>query len=62
MGFGQKLLEFRAKYNLTQNQLAAMIGVHPNMVFRYENNLSNPSAVNQIKFDKKIKEWEEKNV
>ena len=60
MEFGRKLLEFRAKYNLTQKQLADYLGVNAMAIYRYENNKYNPSQVNKIKIENKMKEWEEK--
>ena len=63
MDYKQKLLEFRAKNDLTQIQLANILDVNVNMVFRYENGISVPTAVNKIRFENKMKEWEEnKNV
>ena len=60
MDFGKKILEFRAKNNLTQMQLSKLFEVTPCMIFRYEAGRSKPSAKNRIKFEKKMKELEEK--
>ena len=60
MDYGRILLEFRAKHNLTQTQLADILGVTFNMIHRYERGSSQPSAVNKIRFENKMKEWEEK--
>lgn len=60
MNYGITLLEFRAKHLLTQTQLADILGVTLNMIHRYENNKSEPTQVNKIKFENKMKEWEEK--
>ena len=60
MDFGRTLLEFRAKHNLTQKQLADYFGINVMAIYRYENNKNNPSQVNKIKFENKMKEWEEK--
>lgn len=60
MEYSKKLLEFRAKHNLTQKQLADIIGVGSFMIYRYEKGISQPLAVNKIKFENKMKEWEEK--
>lgn len=63
MDFGRTILEFRAKYNLTQKQLADYLGINVLSIHRYENNKNKPSKVNKIKFENKMKEWEEqKNV
>lgn len=59
MDYGRTLLEFRAKHNLTQTQFADILGVTLNMIHRYERGLSQPSAVNKIRFENKMKEWEE---
>lgn len=58
MDYGKLLLEFRAKHDLTQTQLANILGVTLNMVHRYETGTNNPSEVNKIRFEKKMKEWE----
>ena len=57
--YGITLLEFRAKHLLTQTQLAHILGVNLNMVHRYETQKSEPTQVNKIKFENKMKEWEE---
>ena len=61
MDFGRTLLEFRAKYNLTQKQLADYFGINALSIYRYENNKNKPSQVNKIKLENKMKEWEECN-
>lgn len=58
--YGIALLEFRAKHLLTQTQLAQILGITLNMVHRYETKKSEPSQVNKIIYEKKMKEWEEK--
>ena len=60
MNFGKKMLEFRAKHNLTQTQLANIIGVAINTVYRTENEKTKPSKRNEIIFENKMKEWEMK--
>ena len=60
MDFGRTLLEFRAKHNLTQKQLADYLGINKMAIYRYENNKNKPSQVNKIKIENKMKEWEEK--
>ena len=59
MAFGRKLLEFRARHNLTQKELADIFGVDVNTVYRTENGKTEPMQVNKIKFENKMKEWEE---
>ena len=58
MEYGKKMLEFRAKHNLTQTKLANILGVNTNMVHRYEVGKNKPTSVNQIRFDKKMEEYE----
>ena len=60
MDLGRKMLEFRAKHNLTQKQLADIIGVDLNTISRTENEKSKPTRRNAIIFENKMKEWEEK--
>ena len=57
--YGITLLEFRAKHLLTQTQLAEILGVNVNMIYRYETRNSEPSRVNKIIFENKMKKWEE---
>lgn len=60
MSFGRKMLEFRAKHNLTQAQLAKIVGIAINTVQRLENEINKPTKRNSIKIENKMKEWEEK--
>lgn len=60
MDFGKKLLEFRAKYSLSQKQTSEIIGVSYEMISQYENGKYKPTARNKIIFENKMKEWEEK--
>ena len=56
-------LNFRAKHNLTQNQLTEILGISHNMVGRYEAEINKPTKAKRIRFENKMKEWEEnKNV
>ena len=57
--YGITLLEFRAKHLLTQKQLAEILGVGVNMIHRYETKKAEPTQVNKIIFENKMKEWEE---
>ena len=59
--YGITLLEFRAKYLLTQTQLAKILGITLTMVHRYETNKSEPTQVKKIIFNKKMKKWEGEN-
>ena len=60
MRFKEILLDFRAKHNLSQNQLSQIIGVSVEMIHRYETEKSKPWQKNKIMFENKMKEWEEK--
>lgn len=60
MDFGKKLLEFRAKYSLSQKQTSEIVGVSYEMISQYENGKYKPTARNKIIFENKMKEWEEK--
>ena len=60
MDIGKKFLEFRAKYNLTQTELGNILGVNYNTVYRLENGFNAPTKVNYIRYETKMKEWEEK--
>jgi transcriptional regulator with XRE-family HTH domain len=63
MNFGQKILEFRAKYDLTQQQVSVLLGVSRDMVYRYETGKGNPSRKNIIKYENIMNEYEvNKNV
>ena len=61
MDFGKMILEFRAKYNLNQKQMAKIVGVSYEMISQYENGKYKPTARNKIIFENKMKEWEENN-
>lgn len=42
---GQRIREVRTDHDETQSQLARIIGVHENMIYRYENGLAELSAI-----------------
>ena len=60
MEFGNELLEFRAKHNLTQMALSVIIGSSYGMISQYETGKKFPTQKNKILFKNKMKEWEEK--
>lgn len=60
MELKEKVLEFRAKHNLTQKQLAQIVGVASNTVYRLECDICKTTKRNEAKFKIKMKEWEEK--
>jgi transcriptional regulator with XRE-family HTH domain len=51
MNFGEKCLNFRARFSLTQNDLAEMFEVTPLMVSRYENGYAKPREANKMRFE-----------
>jgi transcriptional regulator with XRE-family HTH domain len=56
--FGEQLIQFRAKHNLTQTQLAEMLGLSVGMIHKYEQKGSVPTAKNMILINNKMKEYE----
>lgn len=60
MDCGKRFLEFRAKYGLTQNELADIIGITAVTIHRTEYEKTKPTKRNEIIYEKKMKEWEEK--
>ena len=58
-GYARRLLDFRAKHDLTQVQLAKILGVNVNMVHRYENGLHEPTQMRKIKQENRMKQWED---
>lgn len=61
MEFSEKMIKFRAKWNLSQKEAAEILGINKNMIYQYESGLVNPRKVNLIAFDEKMRKWEEKN-
>ena len=61
MLFCETLLTFRAQHNLTQAQLADILGVSTMTVCRMENSKTKPTKVGVIKYYNKMKEWEKNN-
>lgn len=60
MYYGEKMLDFRAKHNLTQKKFAEILGINQSYICRYECGLYNPTKKNQIIYENKMREWEEK--
>lgn len=58
MNYAHKLLIFRAEHNLTQFQLAELLGVARNTIQRYEKGICKPTAMKQLQFEKKMREKE----
>ena len=51
MTFGEKCLKFRARFSLTQEDLAKMFDVTTQMIGRYENGITLPREANRIRFE-----------
>ena len=60
MSYAKQLLEFRAKHNLTQTELAEVLGTSKCAIYYYEANMHKPTPKNRIKFENKMKEWDAK--
>ena len=60
MTIGERMLEYRAKHDLTQKQLAELLGENSNTVFKFENGKTKPHKVNELRLHIKMKELEEK--
>lgn len=50
MTFGEKCLNFRARFSLTQKELAQMFDVTPLMIYKYESGVTNPRDANKVRF------------
>lgn len=61
MTFAKRILNFRSRHGLTQAEMADVLGVTLNMVFRYEHGTSKPRPANMIRIEK-ILEGDEQNV
>ena len=59
MDFATRLLEFRARYRLTQVEAAKVLGVTEAMIVRYEKKQSKPTNRNLVIFLEKMKKYEE---
>jgi predicted transcriptional regulator len=60
MTWAETLLNVRAKYRLTQKELAEVLDISKNMVYRYEVGISKPSVVNKVRMENNLREWEMK--
>ena len=58
MTIGERLLMFRAKYNLTQKQMSKLIGENINMLYRYENGNNKPHKKNELRILMKLEKLE----
>lgn len=61
MSFAVKMITFRAKNNLNQEQAAKILGVSPAMICRYEKSVSTPSRKNELMFNEIMKNYESEN-
>nr|DAG65907.1 MAG TPA: hypothetical protein [Caudoviricetes sp.] len=58
MDFAERLIQFRAKNNLTQKQAAEILSVNISMIYFYESGKNKPSKKNKIIIDEKMKNYE----
>lgn len=58
MEIGERLLQYRAKHNLTQKQLADLIGVNNTIIHRYEKGMVKPHKIKEIQISEKLNELE----
>lgn len=56
MKFSKQLIAVRAKLNITQSQLAEMLGVSLITINRWENELAKPTKVSVYRFEELCKE------
>lgn len=60
MEFSKRLLNFRAKYRLSQFQLSELLGINSNMIPRYEKGQAKPRSANLIRYNKIMEDYEER--
>lgn len=60
MSFPELLINFRAKHNLSQKELANILGTRQADISRYENESKAPTRVREIIFKNMMKEFEER--
>ena len=58
MTIGERLLMFRARYNLTQKQMSKLIDENINMLYRYENGNNKPHKKNELRILMKLEKLE----
>ena len=57
--FRDILLHFRARHKLTQKQTAEILGVHVNVVQRYETNKASPTPRNRLIYQEVLRAYDE---
>lgn len=62
MSYGEEILRFRARHNLSQAKVAKLFGVQVNMIFRYEKGKALPSKTHRIRFEEIMKKLDEQKV
>lgn len=58
MDFAERLIQFRAKNNLTQKQAAKILNVNISMIYFYESGKNKPSKKNKIIIGEKMEDYE----
>ncbi len=59
MDYGKILLNFRARHNMSRQDLADLFGIHKNMVERYENGTNSPSPMKKLRYEYLMNKYEE---
>ena len=59
MLLGERMLNYRAKHDLTQTQLAELLGTYCDMVCRIENGKYNTRKTTEIRLSQKLTKLEE---
>lgn len=57
--FRDILLKFRARHKLTQKQTAEILGVHVNVIQRYESDKARPRPVNRLAYEEILRAYDE---
>lgn len=59
MPLGERMLNYRANHDLTQKQLAELLGTYRDMVYRIENGKYNTRKTTEIRLSQKLTKLEE---
>lgn len=58
MTLGERMLTYRARHNISQRELADLLGTYDNNVSRIELGKHKPHRANELKFNLKMNELE----
>lgn len=56
--FGEKLIAFRAKHDLTQTDVAKLFGTDQKSISNYEREVFHPTRKNKLVYEQKMTEYE----